>query len=112
MHPSNRITLTEEQLRVVEAEPGHYVVTAVAGSGKTTTLAHRINYLLDQGFSAKRILILMFNKAAKVDFARKLKKIAAKQSLLPEVRTFHAMGYRLYLRFIQEGMLQSFNKQI
>lgn len=112
MPQHNSITLTDEQRQVVEALPAHYVVTAVAGSGKTTTLAHRIHFLLKQGFSAKRILILMFNKAAKLDFASKLRKVAHDQPQLPEVRTFHAMGYRLYSRFVQEGALRSFNKQV
>jgi DNA helicase-2/ATP-dependent DNA helicase PcrA len=113
MPQASDIHLTPEQLHVIEANPNdHYVVTAVAGSGKTTTLAHRIVYLLAHGYDAQRILILMFNKAAKTDFAQKLRKIGQGHSRLPEVRTFHAMGYRLYNRFVQEGYLRPFNKQV
>jgi len=105
------ICLTDEQNTIVNAPPGHYVITAVAGSGKTTTLAHRIRYLLEQGYDSKRILILMFNRAARQDFSKQLAEVAANHSR-PEVRTFHAMGYRLYQRFIREGYLPQFNQQI
>lgn len=108
----SNLQLTLEQQCIVEAEPGHYVVTAVAGSGKTTTLAHRIHYLLNQGYDSRRILVLMFNKAAQVDFNLKLAQLIQPPLIKPEVRTFHAMGYRLYQRFVQEGYLPAFKKQI
>lgn len=113
-----RFTLTDEQDAIVSAPIGHYVISAVAGSGKTTTLAHRIRYLLDQGISGKRILILMFNRSAREDFQKKLSQVLHRSDSrfhytdIPEVRTFHAMGYRLYKRFIQEGCLPPFNAQI
>jgi len=105
------ISLTQEQRQIVCAEPGHYLITAVAGSGKTTTLAHRIQYLLEQGYDAKRILILMFNRAAREDFNQKLNQVVI-QHPKPEVRTFHAIGYRLYQRFIREGHLPPFHTNI
>ncbi|RMF17313.1 MAG: ATP-dependent helicase, partial [Gammaproteobacteria bacterium] len=98
--------LTDEQRAIVEADFSHTVITAVAGSGKTTTLAHRICYLLEQGHDPRRILILMFNKAAQQDFARKLAQVAGQRfDRLPEVRTYHAMGLRLYQRLVSEGAL-------
>ncbi len=101
--------LTEEQRQIVEADFEHSVITAVAGSGKTTTLAHRICYLLSQGHDPRRILVLMFNRAAKEDFERKLHQVAGDRFIdLPEVRTYHAMGLRLYQRFIQEGALNRY----
>lgn len=112
------IKLTDEQDAIINAPLGHYVVSAVAGSGKTTTLAHRIRFLLDHGISSKRILILMFNRSAREDFQKKLSAILqspnsdAAMYSAPEVRTFHAMAYRLYKRFIEEGYLPPFNTQI
>lgn len=105
-------TLTAEQHAVVNAPTGHYQITAVAGSGKTTTLAYRLKHLLDQGSDPKRILVLMFNRAARQDFDIKLSKILRPNQQRPEVRTFHAMGYRLYQRFVKEGYLNAFNPQI
>ncbi len=114
-------TLTDEQDAIITAPIGHYVISAVAGSGKTTTLAHRIKYLLDQGISSQRIVILMFNRSAREDFQRKLAAVLQATDTstpnqhvhqAPEVRTFHAMAYRLYKRFIQEGYLPEFNPAI
>lgn len=106
------ITLTEQQRQIIEAPAGHYLVTAVAGSGKTTTLAHRIRYLLDHGTDANRMLVLMFNRAAKLDFESKLGRVLTSHAPKPEVRTFHAMGYRLYQRFVKEGYLRPFQTKI
>ena len=106
------INLTEEQQSIVSAELAHYVITAVAGSGKTTTLAYRIQHLLDQGLDARRMLILMFNRSAREDFSVKLQQVLPNHQARPEVRTFHAMGYRLYQRFIRDGYLPPFDKNI
>lgn len=106
------LTLTEEQRRIVEAPPGHYVITAVAGSGKTTTLAHRIHYLLQQGSDPRRMLVLMFNREARNDFVTRMGKVIPAASPTPEVRTFHAMGYRLYQRFIDKGLLAPFQDKV
>lgn len=110
--PKKMINLTEEQHAIVTAEPAHYVVTAVAGSGKTTTLAYRIRHLLEQGADARRILVLMFNRSAREDFSVKLQRVLSNQHAQPEVRTFHALGYRLYQRFIRDGYLPPFQSNI
>lgn len=105
--------LTPEQREIIEAEAAHCVITAVAGSGKTTTLAWRICHLLEQGVDPRRILILMFNRAAREDFGRKLQAVCGNRfPRLPEIRTFHAMGYRLYQRFVREEYLPPFNSNI
>ena len=104
--------LTQEQSNIISADLGHHVITAVAGSGKTTTLAHRIKHLLSTSIDGRRLLVLMFNRAAQQDFSRKLNEILPREQRRPEVRTFHAMGYRLYQRFIQEGFLPPFQKNI
>ncbi|WP_144777658.1 ATP-dependent helicase [Marinobacter maritimus] len=105
--------LTDEQRAIVTAGYEHSVITAVAGSGKTSTLAWRIRYLLQQGHDPSRMLVLMFNRSARVDFERKLQQICHQSGLaLPEIRTYHAMGLRLYKRFVQEGYLPGFSEKI
>ena len=106
------LTLTEEQLSIVNAPVGHYVIRAVAGSGKTTTLAYRIQHLLQNGLEPRRILVLMFNKSAQLDFQSKLQALVGGSSVVPEVRTFHAMGFRLYQRFIGLGALPAYQGSI
>lgn len=105
--------LTEEQRAIIAAGYEHSVITAVAGSGKTSTLAWRIRYLLQQGHDPDRMLVLMFNRSARADFQRKLQNACARSGLaLPEIRTYHAMGLRLYKRFVREGFLPGFSENI
>ncbi len=105
--------LTDEQRAIITAGYEHSVITAVAGSGKTSTLAWRIRFLLAQGHDPDRMLVLMFNRSARVDFERKLQEVCAQSGLaLPEVRTYHAMGLRLYKRFVREGYLPGFSDKI
>lgn len=105
--------LTDEQRAIITAGYEHSVITAVAGSGKTSTLAWRIRYLLQQGHDPDRMLVLMFNRSARVDFGRKLQEVCHQSGLaLPEIRTYHAMGLRLYKRFVREGYLPGFSDKI
>ncbi|MFO8142377.1 MAG: ATP-dependent helicase [Marinobacter sp.] len=105
--------LTDEQRAIITAGYEHSVITAVAGSGKTSTLAWRIRFLLAQGHDPDRVLVLMFNRSARVDFERKLQEVCARSGLaLPEIRTYHAMGLRLYKRFVREGYLPGFSDKI
>lgn len=105
--------LTDEQRAIITAGYEHSVITAVAGSGKTSTLTWRIRYLLQQGHDPARMLVLMFNRIARVDFERKLQEVCHQSGLvLPEIRTYHAMGLRLYKRFVREGYLPGFSEKI
>ena len=80
--------LTDEQRAIITAGYEHSVITAVAGSGKTSTLAWRIRYLLQQGHDPSRMLVLMFNRSARVDFERKLQQVCHQSGMaLPEIRT-------------------------
>ena len=107
------MSLTDEQKAIVTLGYHHCVITAVAGSGKTTTLAWRIRHLLEQGHDPERMLILMFNRSARADFQRKLAEVTEGRRLpLPEIRTYHAMGLRLYRRFIREGYLPPFEGEV
>ena len=106
------IELTQEQQAIVEAPLGHYLIRAVAGSGKTTTLAFRIRHLLTTGIDPRRVVVLMFNKSAQLDFQRKLAEVLQGDMAIPEVRTFHAMGFRLYKRFIALNALPAYHGNI
>lgn len=103
------LNLTQQQQDVIKHKEGHARVLAVAGSGKTTTLVHRVLYLLEQGIHPRRILVLMYNRAAKDDFAQKLRQAATQKghsaSLLPDVRTFHSIGHKLCQSLASWGAL-------
>src|SRR5437763_16992593 len=58
--------LNPQQHAAVTAPPGPALVLAGAGAGKTRTLIYRVAYLLEQGITPDRILLLTFtNKAAR-----------------------------------------------
>lgn len=102
------MSYTPEQQAVIDHENGHAIVGAVAGSGKTHTMVARVLRLLREGADPRRILVLMFNKSAQEDFARRLKLACAAEGLAPaEVQTFHSFGLRLSSRMVDAGFLPS-----
>lgn len=68
--------LTEQQQAVVQHGQGHARVFAVAGAGKTSTMIARVLHLMATGTPADRIMVLMFNRAAREDFAARLRLLA------------------------------------
>ncbi|OHV12334.1 DNA helicase UvrD [Kushneria phosphatilytica] len=80
---------------------------AVAGAGKTATLVARVLYLLKSGVPARRLMVLMFNRAAREDFSRRLQRYADAGTELPQVRTFHSIGHRLTATLTRWGVLES-----
>ena len=104
------MNLTDEQQQIINHSGCHARVSAVAGSGKTTTMVARIGWLLQQGTKADEIMVLMFNKSARDSFADKMHhqlSDAARQ--LPEVRTFHALGMRLVNSFTRRSALPRYD---
>ncbi len=107
--------LTPEQLSIVHHQQGHARVIAVAGAGKTTTLVHFIQQRLLAGSNPKRMLVLMYNKAAQTDFQIKLQQVVSQseyKTLLPDVRTFHALGFKIYHRLISQGHLPGIQQDL
>jgi DNA helicase-2/ATP-dependent DNA helicase PcrA len=107
--------LTPEQLSIVHHHQGHARVIAVAGAGKTTTLVHFIQQRLLAGSNPKRMLVLMYNKAAQTDFQIKLQQVVRQSEFrtpLPDVRTFHALGFKIYHRLISQGHLPGIQQDL
>jgi len=102
------VQLTPEQQSIIAHEKGHAKVVAVAGAGKTTTLALFIRQQLLNGQNPKRLLVIMYNKSAQQDFTQKLSRTLAAGQPMPQVRTFHALALRIYQTLIQQGHLEAF----
>ena len=51
------------------------------------------------------MLVLMFNRSAREDFQRKLARSAYSDLAMPDIRTYHSMGLRLYQYFARDGLL-------
>ncbi len=105
------LQLSHEQQQIIAHESGHAKVIAVAGAGKTTTLAMFIQQRLWLGQNPKRLLVIMYNKAAQQDFTAKLSSIL-QGGRLPQIRTFHALGLKIYQGLINEGLLNPFKDDL
>ncbi|MGJ8524591.1 ATP-dependent DNA helicase PcrA [Halomonadaceae bacterium LMG 33818] len=109
--------LTPEQRAVVAHEVGHARVSAVAGAGKTSTMIARVLALLAKGSPPARLLVLMFNRSARDEFAERLSAKAREvtrstgssirfdEAGLPPVRTFHSLGMRLCNSLVRWGYI-------
>lgn len=64
---------TEEQSRAIEARGVNLLLSAAAGSGKTTVLVERIlRLILEDGADVDRMLVVTFTRAAAADMRAKL----------------------------------------
>jgi ATP-dependent DNA helicase UvrD/PcrA len=108
--------LNPEQRRAVEhghpafLQAGPLLIIAGAGSGKTSTLAHRVAHLFVNGIDPRRMLLLTFSRRAAGELMRRVDRIAT--SVLREkatplagslawAGTFHAIGARLLREYAQ-----------
>src|ERR1700677_739956 len=104
--------LNSQQRRAVEhgglplAAAGPLLIIAGAGSGKTSTLAHRVAWLIDQGADPRRIMLLTFSRRAAAEMSRRVDLILAEiaqargggavgADAMAWAGTFHAAGARL-----------------
>ena len=102
---------TSEQQNIIQHDvTSHALVSAVAGSGKTQTLIARIEYLILQGIKPNKILVLMYNKSAQLDFLDRLKKyVDSTSQKYINVRTMHSLGNSFLQAFAKAGFV-SFDK--
>ena len=102
-------SLTPEQEQVVHHPlQQHARVLAVAGSGKSTTLAHRTKYLIqDVGVHPNSILVLMFNTLARKQFLSHVEKAELSDANQPNVHTFHSFCFHLINQTVKVGVLPS-----
>ncbi|MBN1855693.1 MAG: ATP-dependent helicase [Dehalococcoidia bacterium] len=90
--------LNPRQREAVSHGDGPLLIVAGAGSGKTKTLAYRVAYLISEGVSPERILLLSFTRRAAEEM---LKRAGAALTAYPGVvqrawgGTFHAVANRI-----------------
>ena len=116
IHPTSTQQPTLEQVKIIQHEQGHAKVIAVAGAGKTTTLALFIQQRLVAGVNPKRLLVIMYNKSAQLDFSAKLSSLMSANPLLasglPQVRTFHSLGLKIYQGLVKDNLLPAFDSEL
>lgn len=92
--------LNAEQRKAATAPLGHNLIIASAGTGKTSTIVARIAWLLSQGVSAEKIMLLTFtNKASKEMIARLGKFFDKNITKKILAGTFHSVAYQLLRKF-------------
>jgi DNA helicase-2/ATP-dependent DNA helicase PcrA len=94
------------------------LIIAGAGSGKTSTLAHRVGCLIASGVDPRAILLLTFSRRAAAEMSRRVEGIVAglderwariAHSALPWAGTFHGIGARLLREYAERcGMDPAF----
>jgi DNA helicase-2/ATP-dependent DNA helicase PcrA len=93
------------------------LVIAGAGSGKTSTLAHRVAHLIAGGTDPQRILLLTFSRRAAQEMERRAGQVlvrvlglrAEAPPALPWAGTFHGVGARLLREYASQiGLAENF----
>ncbi len=99
---------TEKQLEAIETK-GNVLVSAGAGSGKTTVMLERVMRLVASGVPIERILILVFNNSAGLELRQKITAQAVQKMVdaNEEERKFYAECVES-LPFSKIGTLDSF----
>ncbi len=104
--------MTFDVPEVGRAEPGRpLLIIAGAGSGKTSTLAHRVAHLILNGADPARILLLTFTRRAAEEMTRRVERICGQTidgaggagRTIAWSGTFHAIGNKL-LRLYAEAI--------
>jgi DNA helicase-4 len=88
-----RANLDLEQAAAIGSVHENVLVTARAGSGKTSTLVTRTAFLVKHcRVSPDELLLLVFNKKAAEEMRGRLQKMGCD---IPHVMTFHALAYAI-----------------
>ena len=87
--------LNEQQLKAVTHGQGPLLIIAGAGTGKTRTLAYRVAWLVQQGVSAERILLLTFTRRAAQEMLSRAHSLSRQSTHQVWGGTFHAVANRL-----------------
>ncbi|MGH8146621.1 MAG: UvrD-helicase domain-containing protein, partial [Rhodanobacteraceae bacterium] len=99
-------TLNTAQREAVAAPPGHYLVLAGAGSGKTRVLTHRIGWLIEaDGAPPWSILAVTFTNKAAGEMRARLANLLPHGMRGLTVGTFHGIAHRLLRQHWREAQL-------
>ena len=78
---------TDEQLRAIEARGSNILLSAAAGSGKTTVLVERVLRLIaEDGADVGRMLVVTFTRAAASDMRSKLSRQLSERAAAGDAR--------------------------
>ena len=85
--------LNEEQMECVKAANGNILVVAGPGSGKTTTMAHHIAYLINElKISEDKVKAFTFTVQATIDMQRRINKVIGRKNEV-DISNFHSFTF-------------------
>jgi DNA helicase-2/ATP-dependent DNA helicase PcrA len=87
--------LTRVQQEAVFSPDGPTLVIAGAGSGKTRTLVYRVAWLVEQGISPERILLLTFTRKASQEMLGRVEEMLDRSCRGVAGGTFHSLAYKI-----------------
>ncbi|MCL2347254.1 MAG: ATP-dependent helicase [Planctomycetaceae bacterium] len=95
-------SLNEEQQQAASHSGGPLLIIAGAGTGKTTTLVHRVAWLIEQGIQPANILLLTFTRRAAFEMYHRVETVLQQQNKKQPAAqrqgiwhgTFHAVATR------------------
>lgn len=91
------ISLDEEQIKAILSDEDYSLILAGAGTGKTTTMASKVKYLVDvKKVNPSKILVMSYTKKATEELE---KRIVIDFQIPARVTTFHSLGL-MYIREI------------
>ena len=88
-------SLNENQVAAVEHNSSAHMIVAGAGSGKTRVLAHKIAYIIHEGFDPAQILSLTFTNKAAEEMKERIKVLVGAKSKQIWMGTFHSILARI-----------------
>ncbi|MCW5569330.1 MAG: UvrD-helicase domain-containing protein, partial [Dokdonella sp.] len=98
--------LNDAQRSAVAAPPGHHLVLAGAGSGKTRVLTHRIAWLVEvEHVSPWSVLAVTFTNKAAGEMRARAERLVAGNPRGLTIGTFHGIAHRLLRRHWREANL-------
>lgn len=87
------ITPTEEQEKIIAHREGPALVTARAGTAKTTTLLLRVKRLFnDRPLSSSDVLLTTFSRLGVADLRKRAGELGL--TSMPEIRTLHSIAWK------------------
>ena len=91
------INLDEEQRKIILRDDDYCLINAGAGSGKSTTMAAKVKYLVDKlNVKPEEIIMLTFTKKSSEDLDEKVNELL---DLGIPVSTFHSLGMKFIKKF-------------
>ena len=91
------INLDEEQRKIILRDDDYCLINAGAGSGKSTTMAAKVKYLVDKlNIKPQEIIMLTFTKKSSEDLDEKVNDLL---DLGIPVSTFHSLGMKFIKKF-------------